>query len=138
MRALAFLLVLVVLTGCVKSKDAPGTETNTTGNPSDTTTEPAMDPVALAVATTAPYSYDPNTLTVAAGALVNLTYTNNDPVPIQQHNWVLDEAKATTEVIGTGASTSVEFIAPAAGTYTFYCSVQNHRDLGMRGTFTVT
>lgn len=134
--ALAACLILVPLAGCTSSQDAPGTGPVDGGNGGAAT--PAPEPVELAVATTAPYSYSPATLSVAEGALVNLTYTNSDPVPIQQHDWVLDGADVATDVVGVGASTSVTFTAPEAGTYEFYCSVGSHRALGMRGTLTVT
>lgn len=136
MRVLALLVLLVLVSGCVKSKDAAGTDTNTTTPPPPSGGTPPA-PVELSVSTSAPYAYSPATLTASAGDVVNLTYTNDDPVPIQQHNWVLDEAGATTEIIGVGESTSVTFTAPEAGTYTFYCSVGNHAQLGMTGTFTV-
>jgi len=139
MRALTLAVVLVLspLAGCASSKDATGTEPGADGN-GGTATPPAPESVDLTVATTAPYAYSPATLSAKAGSLVNLTYTNNDPVPIQMHNWVLDEGDAETDVVGVGASASVTFTAPDAGTYEFYCSVGNHRTLGMVGTFTVT
>lgn len=141
MRVLAVLLVLIVLAGCVKTKDATGTDSGgTTGDQAGGTTTPpppAAEPVALAVSAPQlpPYTFTPNALKAKAGDTVNLTFTNEDAaVP---HNWVLDEAKATTDTIGGGESTSVTFVAPAAGTYTFYCAVGQHRQLGMTGTFTV-
>ena len=138
MGALAVLLLVLLVGGCVKTKDATGTDTNTTdGGSGGPTTTPPAEPLALTVTTSAPYAFAPTALTAAPGQLVNLTYTNNDPVPIQQHDWVLDEASAQTDVVGVGESASVLFLAPEAGTYTFYCSVGNHRQLGMVGTFTV-
>lgn len=139
MRWIAPLVVLLLLAGCVKSKDAPGTgDGGAAAGGNTTTTPPPPEVVDLTVATSAPYAYAPTTLSAPAGSTVNLTYTNNDPVPIQQHNWVLDEAGASTDVIGVGASDSVTFVAPAAGDYEFYCAVGNHRQLGMVGTFTST
>lgn len=139
MRVLPLLLLLVLLAGCVKTRDAAGTGGNSTADGSGGD-GPAADlpaPAALAVSSpqVPPYSFTPDALSAKAGELVNLTYTNDDAVA--PHNWVLDEAKASTDVIGGGESASVQFIAPAAGTYTFYCAVGQHRQLGMVGTFTV-
>ena len=53
------------------------------------------------------------------------------------HDWVLDEFNAKTERVNTGQSTSVEFIADKKGTYEYYCSVGEHRAMGMKGNFIV-
>jgi hypothetical protein len=41
------------------------------------------------------------------------------------------------EQVGAGASDVVEFTADKAGTFEYYCSVGNHRAMGMKGTLTV-
>ena len=138
MRVLPVLLALVLLAGCVKTKDATGTDgTADDAPPRDDGTPTPSPEVALAVAAPQipPYSFAPNALRAKAGETVNVTFTNQDAA--MPHDWVFDEAKANTDVLGGGESASVVFIAPAAGTYTFYCSVGQHRQLGMTGTFTV-
>lgn len=52
------------------------------------------------------------------------------------HDWVVDEFDAATDVISTDCDT-VQFTADAAGSYDYYCSVGNHRAQGMEGTLTV-
>lgn len=53
------------------------------------------------------------------------------------HDWVIDEFNARTKQIKDGESDTVEFIASEAGTFEYYCSVGQHRQLGMRGNLIV-
>jgi carboxymethylenebutenolidase len=53
------------------------------------------------------------------------------------HDLVIDEFSAATDQVGAGQTTSVEFTAPRAGEYEYYCSVGNHRAMGMAGKFIV-
>jgi plastocyanin len=70
-----------------------------------------------------------------AGQPVSLTLTNTGKMP---HDFVIDEiAGARTEIIQPGETTTIEFTPTAAGTFTYYCSVGNHRAQGMEGTVTV-
>ncbi len=86
-------------------------------------------------------AYQPSSLSVAAGTIVTLTFTNDDINPVVNHDWALEgfEETAQTASVGNGQSSSVTFTAPSVpGEYTFYCSIPGHRDNGMVGTFTVT
>lgn len=53
------------------------------------------------------------------------------------HDLVIDEFNARTEVISTGETTEVEFIASELGQFEYYCSVGDHRAMGMVGTLIV-
>ncbi|MEK7560363.1 MAG: plastocyanin/azurin family copper-binding protein [Patescibacteria group bacterium] len=53
------------------------------------------------------------------------------------HDLVLDEFNARTMRGGEGTHTSVEFVADKAGTFEYYCSVGNHRQMGMVGKLIV-
>ena len=108
-------------------------------------------------------AFDKTTLEAAAGQQVTLTFKNSSAV--QQHNWVLvsggDSAASTiasdglaaglaaqylpannpnvvahTKVLDGGASETITFTAPSAGTYLFICTVPGHYPL-MQGTMTV-
>jgi len=108
-------------------------------------------------------AFDKETLTVPAGAQVTLNFKNNSSA--QQHNWVLvnggddvasnvaqngltagpeanylpaDKANvvASTPLANGGETQSVNFTAPAAGTYEYICTVPGHYPL-MRGSLTV-
>ncbi len=79
------------------------------------------------------FKFDPATLTVNKGDHVKITFVNQGG----QHDWVLDEFNAKTPVIASGKTAVVEFTADKAGTFEYYCSVGNHRAMGMKGTLTV-
>ena len=79
------------------------------------------------------YDYLPNEIRVNVGDTVRLTYENGGGF----HDWVLDEFDAATSRISGGNSDTIEFTADTAGTFEFYCSVGNHRALGMVGDFVV-
>jgi len=80
------------------------------------------------------YGYDPKEITVNEGDTVKIVLTSTDGL----HDWVVDEFNATSARVRTGETTEVTFVADKAGTYEYYCSVGNHRALGMVGTLTVT
>ncbi|HRO72640.1 MAG TPA: azurin, partial [Saprospiraceae bacterium] len=110
--------------------------------------------------------YDKTELKVKAGQKVKLTLTHIGKMPkdAMGHNWVLlnqgvdlaafaaeaikakdndyipagkeGDIVAHTKTIGGGESTSVEFDAPAAGTYEFLCSFPGHSGM-MKGHFIV-
>lgn len=140
MRGLAFglLLALVVTAGC--SDDGDGG----TGEPGMSMPNSPMmgDEVELRVHTTGAYpanpGFGPSAPTVPAGALVHATFANEDPLPVQ-HNWVVEGiAGASSDTVGSGDSSSFDFSAPdEAGSFTFYCSIGDHRDRGMEGTLKV-
>lgn len=78
--------------------------------------------------------FSPNELEVSAGDTVRIVYKNKDG----RHDWVIDEFDARTTILGPGEEQTIEFVADRAGTFEFYCSVGNHRAMGMKGTLTVT
>ncbi len=76
---------------------------------------------------------DAPVLTVKEGDTVKITLTSAGGF----HDWVLDEFNAHTDRVNTGQSASVEFVADKKGTFEYYCSVDSHRQKGMKGTFIV-
>lgn len=79
------------------------------------------------------FSFSPPSLTLNGGETVRLTFQNSGTIP---HNWTLEGTDIRTTTITPG-STTIEFTAPQAGTYTFFCSVPGHRASGMVGSLTV-
>ena len=61
---------------------------------------------------------------------VKLTFVNKGKLP---HNLAIDELSVLTDTIPAGKSTMTEFTANQTGSFTAYCSVGNHRALGMEG-----
>jgi plastocyanin len=53
------------------------------------------------------------------------------------HDFIIEGMGVSTDVITAGSSSVVEFTAPSEGTYAYYCSVGNHRGMGMEGSLIV-
>jgi plastocyanin len=53
------------------------------------------------------------------------------------HDWKIDEFNAATKQISAGQQDSVEFIASQKGQFEYYCSVGQHRQMGMKGVLIV-
>lgn len=79
------------------------------------------------------FKFAPNVLTVQEGDTVRITFKNVGG----SHDFVLNEFDARTTVISSGTQDVVEFVASKKGSFEFYCSVGDHRALGMVGTLTV-
>lgn len=79
------------------------------------------------------YKFSPATLKVKKGDIVQITFKNTGGM----HDFVLDEFDIKTNTIGDGEEEQVEFTADKAGSFEYYCSVGNHRAMGMKGTLTV-
>jgi plastocyanin len=86
------------------------------------------------LATSQGIEYDETSVETSAGQ-VTIDYTNDSGLP---HNVTLEGSGVdgeTTDTITEG-STSLT-VDLEAGEYTFYCSVDEHRDQGMEGTIVV-
>jgi plastocyanin len=79
-------------------------------------------------------TFNPKTLSVKEGERVKITFRNTGGT----HDLRIDGYDVGTKVIQAGQSESFEFVANEAGTFEYYCSVGNHREMGMVGTLTVT
>lgn len=53
------------------------------------------------------------------------------------HDWVVDEFDVRTSQLGEEEEEEIEFVADKAGTFEYYCSVGNHRAMGMVGKLVV-
>lgn len=80
------------------------------------------------------FSFSPSALSLTAGETVRLTFKNIGNSP---HNFSVEGTDIVTQTIPPGGTTTLEFDVPETGTYTFYCSVGNHRALGMEGDLEV-
>jgi nitrosocyanin len=79
------------------------------------------------------FSFTPNEIRVKKGDRVKIVLKNTGGM----HDFVIDELGVRTKVIKGGEEDTVEFTADQAGTFEFYCSVMNHRAMGMVGKFIV-
>lgn len=80
------------------------------------------------------FAYSPSSLSFKAGEQVQITFSNNGKYP---HNLVIRETGVSTKIIESGATEILNFTAPKAGSYSFYCSVAGHEEAGMKGGITV-
>lgn len=79
------------------------------------------------------YKFVPNKITVKKGEKTRIVFKNTDGM----HDFRVDELNISTAVIRSGEEDFVEFTADKAGQYEFYCSVDGHRQMGMKGTLVV-
>lgn len=80
------------------------------------------------------FAFDPAEIRVQQGDTVRITLVNDSAMP---HDWKLDEFNAATAIIQGGQQDTIEFVADEAGEFEYYCSVGQHRELGMVGTLIV-
>lgn len=113
----------------------PATTTiiKTTTTTTDTKTAPAAPTVKSFTVSGQNFSFTPNTLAVKKGDTVKITFKNLNG----NHDLVIDEFNVNTGIIAAGTEKTVEFVAGKAGSFQYYCSVGQHRAMGMWGTLTV-
>jgi uncharacterized cupredoxin-like copper-binding protein len=105
--------------------------------------------------TTSDFQFSPDSWTVPAGEEISIEITNDGSV---LHEWVLMQPGVTIEAesdlpeteeelladfvyvedeVEAGATKTLTFDAPPAGTYQVICAIETHFDAGMEGTLTV-
>lgn len=80
------------------------------------------------------FSFSPSNISLTTGERVRITFKNVGRNP---HNFMIDELGVASQTIPGGGSDTIEFTADKSGTFTFYCSIGNHRSLGMEGELSV-
>lgn len=111
-----------------------GTPTNSSGTSIDVSASVSTGAVKEFTVHGKNFSFTPAAMTVKKGDRVRITFVNDSGT----HDWVIDEFNARTKVIQGGAKETIEFVADKAGSFEYYCSVGQHREMGMKGTLTVT
>lgn len=79
------------------------------------------------------FTFNPSTITAKEGDVIELTFKNTGGM----HNITIDEFNAATKTIQSGQEDTIQFTANKKGTFEFYCSVGNHRAMGMVGKLIV-
>lgn len=79
------------------------------------------------------FSFTPKQIAVNKGDTVKITFKNVDGF----HDFMLDAFQVASKKISAGQEDVVTFIADKAGSFPYYCSIGNHRAMGMEGTLTV-
>ena len=80
------------------------------------------------------FSFTPATLAAKKGDTVTIVFKNKGGF----HDLKIDEFGVATKKIQGGAEESVTFVADKAGSFEYYCSVGEHRAMGMKGTLVVS
>ena len=80
-----------------------------------------------------PFKFDIKEIRVKRGEKVKIVFKN----AAGTHNFSIDELNLKTPVISGGEEAVLEFTADKAGTFEYYCSVGNHKEMGMVGTLVV-
>ena len=79
------------------------------------------------------FYFKPNEIRVKKGEKVKIVLTSKEGI----HNFVIDDFNVQTEEISDGKTTEIVFTPTQSGTFEFYCSLGNHRALGMKGSLIV-
>lgn len=79
------------------------------------------------------FKFSPNQIKAKKGDTIKLTFTSSGGV----HDFTVDEFDVQTSQLSEGEEEEVEFVVDQAGTFEFYCSVGNHRKMGMVGKLIV-
>ena len=86
---------------------------------------------------TSNFKFSKTQLTAKAGETLTVKLTNSEGT----HNFVIDELNVISKTIQTGQTDTVTIKIPEDATsgseYAFYCSIGNHRAMGMEGVLTV-
>ena len=79
------------------------------------------------------YQFKPSTITLKKGEKVRIVFKNTDGI----HDFRVDELNIATTTVRSGQEDFVEFTPDKTGSFEFYCSIGNHRAMGMKGTLIV-
>ncbi|OYT41926.1 hypothetical protein B6U80_00005, partial [Candidatus Pacearchaeota archaeon ex4484_26] len=82
----------------------------------------------------AEFSFDPDYIEVNQGDKVVITLKNKGKIP---HNLVISEFNVETKTIEPDEEDTINFIADKKGQFTFYCSIEGHRNAGEFGELVV-
>ncbi len=85
------------------------------------------------VVTGSSFKFAPSEIQIKRGDTVRIIFKNAAGF----HDFTIDELNAKTKQIKSGDTDTIEFVAEKTGTYEYYCSVGNHRQMGMVGNLVV-
>ena len=111
----------------------PTTTTGTTTTPADDSAMENQGEVKEFTITGSNFKFSEQEIRVNEGDTVKINFTSTGGF----HDWVADEFNAKTEQVNPGKSTTVEFVANKKGEFEYYCSVGNHKAMGMIGKLIV-
>lgn len=115
----------------VVTKSSPTSEMAVT--PSQEASNSAMTNEVTLTITGKNFSFDPKEIKVKQGQKVTVIFENANGM----HDFVLDEFNVKSGRIASGGNAKVSFVPSKKGSFEYYCSVGNHRQMGMVGTMIV-
>jgi plastocyanin len=116
-------------TGVESAMPVPGTNTVETIVNEEVPTAPVKE----FTVTGKNFSFAPTTLTVKKGDKVKITFKNTQGF----HDFKIDQYGVATKQGQAPFEEVLEFTADKAGSFEYYCSVGEHRAMGMVGTLKV-
>lgn len=129
------LIIIAAVAGFMMMQPKTETKTQITPTSVPTVTQEAQVPNKVKIEVEgSSFKFSPTNITVKKGEAVTIVFKNAGGI----HDFVIDEFNVKTAQIQGGAMEEVTFTPDKAGTFEFYCSVGNHRAMGMVGTLTVT
>jgi plastocyanin len=75
------------------------------------------------------YMFQPGLMRVKKGETIKIIFHNIEGL----HDFRIDELNVATQLLEEKDTQTVEFAASKIGTFEYYCSVKNHKALGMTG-----
>jgi plastocyanin len=79
------------------------------------------------------FKFSTNEIKAKQGDLLTVSILNSEGT----HDFVIDELNVNSGMIPTGETVEINIPTDKPGTYEFYCSVNNHRQMGMTGTLII-
>src|SRR5687767_11968076 len=134
-QIIAIVLVLVILGIAVtvmgRKSEAPVVETSDAPalNNSDSAAEIPESVVKEFTVSGENFSFDPSEIKVKKGDKVKITFKNSQGF----HDFKIDKYGVATKQTNAPSEEVLEFTADKAGTFEYYCSVGQHRAMGMKG-----
>lgn len=108
---------------------------NLNTNTDSATTNTTVATLSLAM-TEKEYSFSPSSFSAKPGQKVEITLKNSGSM---EHDFRITELGVNSGLIGAGETKTVTFTVPTTQkSYEYFCSLSNHRAMGMKGTLTVT
>ncbi len=118
-------------TSKLTSDQSQGESISPIANPSDETS--ATSNVKELMVEGSNFKFAPNQLKVKTGDHVKITFKNTAGM----HDFRIDDLGIATKVLRTGGQETIEFTADKAGSFEYYCSVGDHKAMGMKGMLVV-
>jgi len=79
------------------------------------------------------FTFTPSTITVKKGDTVKITFKSEGGA----HDLTIPDFNVQTNILQSGKEEIIQFTADKTGTFEYFCSVGNHKQMGMKGQLVV-